>query len=39
MDYAAVGQGVGRFGRRLQQDATRRRQVRQIEARLSKIEM
>jgi len=39
MDYAAVGQAVSRFGRRLQKDATLRRKVRQIKAKLSNVEM
>ncbi len=39
MDYTAVGQAVSRFGRRLQPDATLRRKLRQMEARMSKAEM
>ncbi|HEV2394896.1 MAG TPA: hypothetical protein VG146_21305 [Verrucomicrobiae bacterium] len=39
VDYAAVGQALSRFNRRLQQDRALGRQVAQIEHELSKIEM
>ena len=39
MDYAAVGQAVSRFGRRLQQQQQLRRDVVKIERKLSNVEM
>jgi hypothetical protein len=39
MDYAAVGQAVSRFGKRLQREAGLRRELRQIESQLSNVEM
>jgi hypothetical protein len=39
MDYAAVGQAVSRFGRRLQRAADLRKSVAKIERQLSKVEM
>jgi hypothetical protein len=39
MDYAAVGQAVSRFGKRLQREAGLRRELRQIESQLSSVEM
>ena len=38
-DYAAVGQALSRFGKRLERDAKLRGQVRQMEAQLSNVEM
>ncbi len=39
MDYAAVGQAVSRFGKRLEHDRALRRQVAEIERLLSNIEI
>ena len=39
MDYAAVGQAVSRFTRRLEQASKLRRQVLKIENKLSNVEM
>jgi REP element-mobilizing transposase RayT len=39
MDYAAVGQAVSRFGKRLQNEAKLRRELQQIELQLSNVEM
>src|SRR5437016_14181099 len=39
MDYAAVGQAVSRFGRRLQSAADLRKSVAKIERQVSKVEM
>src|SRR5439155_24967421 len=39
MDYAAVGQAVCRFGRRLQKDASLRRELVQIQSQLSNVEI
>ena len=39
MDYAAVGQAVSRFGRRLQKEGELQRQVRKAERHLSNVEM
>jgi putative transposase len=39
MDYAAVGQAVSRFGKRLEKEATLRRKVTEIESQLSNVEM
>jgi hypothetical protein len=39
MDYAAVGQAVSRFARRLEQGSPLQRQLAKIENQLSKVEM
>jgi hypothetical protein len=39
MDYAAVGQAVSRFGKRLATDARLRRDLGRIESKLSNVEM
>ena len=39
MDYAAVGQAVSRFGKRLAKDAKLRGEIRQLETQLSNVEM
>jgi putative transposase len=39
MDYAAVGQAVSRFGKRLEQDAGLRRGLGQLESQLSNVEI
>ena len=39
MDYAAVGQAVSRFGRRLDNEASLRRELSRIETQLSNVEM
>ncbi|HEY5913908.1 MAG TPA: hypothetical protein VJA21_25240 [Verrucomicrobiae bacterium] len=39
MDYAAVGQAVSRFGRRLEREARLQRQLRRIELQLSNVEI
>jgi chromosomal replication initiation ATPase DnaA len=38
MDYAAVGQAVSRFGRRLEKEAALRRKVAEMESQLSHVE-
>jgi hypothetical protein len=38
MDYAAVGQAVSRFGRRLEKEAALRRKVAEMEPQLSNVE-
>jgi hypothetical protein len=39
MDYAAVGQAVSRFGKRLEDSAALRRQITKIQSQLSNVEM
>ena len=39
MDYAAVGQAVSRFAKRLQQDDPLKRSVAELESKLSNVEM
>lgn len=39
MDYAAVGQAVSRFGKRLEKDRALRRDFERVEAQLSHVEM
>ncbi len=39
MDYAAVGQAVSRFGKRLEKETGLRRELRGIESQLSNVEM
>jgi hypothetical protein len=39
LDYAAVGQAVARFGRRLEREPSLRRSISGVQARLSNVEM
>jgi len=39
MDYAAVGQAVSRFGKRLAKETKLRAEIRQLETQLSNVEM
>jgi hypothetical protein len=39
MDYAAVGQAVSRFGKRLAREQRLRREIEEIETKLSNVEM
>jgi hypothetical protein len=39
MDYAAVGQGVSRFGKRLERDPKLARELKRLETKLSNVEM
>ncbi|HLH56844.1 MAG TPA: hypothetical protein VKY92_24875, partial [Verrucomicrobiae bacterium] len=39
LDYAAVGQAVSRFGKRLQKGGELQRQVKKLEQRLLEVEM
>ena len=39
MDYAAVGQAVSRFGKRLTKDTKLRNEIRRLETQLSNVEM
>ena len=39
MDYAAVGQAVSRFGKRLERDPKLARELKRLETKLSNVEM
>jgi len=39
LDYAAVGQAVSRFGKRLTKDTKLRNEIRRLETQLSNVEM
>jgi len=39
IDYAAVGQAVSRFGKRLVKDTKLRGEIRRLETKLSNVEM
>ena len=39
MDYAAVGQAISRFGKRMEKEAPLRRELRRLESQLSKVHL